>query len=302
MQLLSRNYDVQILANGDITVVEHWQLAVAHSPSPHLYFGIYAAHCTGITFGAINNAQHQTEQRTTEAGYDAERVDWDYPQVAQGVLSFAIPYTLHGALAVSAQQVWFDWHYLGNDLPALLRGSNFTSIVTITFPTALATSVRPVTASFPGQALRVITLNPRTVQIRGFQLDVNHFLEIEAILPRTAMATVLPPPWQTDPQPPAIPTTPIKVPPTFDAWTAWVLGGLALAFVIFCVILWPLQARYISSLPAWALPRVVMRLPLYRHHLHAPPTFITPHPQHQPFPGRERPKRHYHHSNSVSNR
>lgn len=151
-----RDYALQILPSGDVSVVEHWQLHFTGGPFSFASLAIYLTSTAGIDFGPIAGANAGTQQVTFASIGDnrTRKVTWHFPPTRDASRVFDIPYMIHGALDVDHVErtglAWLDWHFLTarslesfEDFTQYLRVQEVgvdESTITVTLPAATKAS------------------------------------------------------------------------------------------------------------------------------------------------------------------
>jgi hypothetical protein len=204
-----RDYTVTIQRDGDLRIVEHWQVHFTGGPFHTAFLALYTAQTAGIDLGTIVGAtpgSQQVSQTTDDAGNPEVRVDWRYPAAADVTRGFDIPYTVHSALGVGATQAWLDWHFLdGNDQNTFPVRS---STVIVRLPSSTAASTLHTAAVYEDTRPAVRQLSALTVQVSASNLVAGRSFEVEVAFPRNELASsVERQPWQFTDVPPELPTT-----------------------------------------------------------------------------------------------
>lgn len=203
-----RDYAVKILRNGDVSVVEHWQVHFSGGPFHHAFLQIYLARTSGIDFGVVTGAatgtQHVSDS-TDDQGNPVRRVEWDFPSTQDASSSFDIPYTIHGGLGVGSSQAWLDWHFL--DPGSQESFAVDESTVMVTLPATTKASDLDVKATYPNTQPVVKMVEPTTVRAIVQHVATSNPFEVMVAFPGGEIdAAVQRQPWQTMDAPPTPPT------------------------------------------------------------------------------------------------
>lgn len=203
---VQRNYAVQIQANGDVQVVEHWQVRFSGGPFHTAHLDLHMLRTNGIDFGTVTGAtpgsQH-TSQTTDAAGNPMAELIWDYAPTQDTTRSFDIPYTIHGALQVGTDQAWLDWTFLDPGSGETLAVNSAT--VTMTLPADAPSNTLGVQATDPDAAPTTSTPDARTATASVQSVVAGDPFEVEVAFPRSLLAaSVQRPKWQTSDTPPQL--------------------------------------------------------------------------------------------------
>jgi hypothetical protein len=246
-----RSYDVRIARNGDVTVRERWETTFAGGPFTSATLGVYLSRTTGIDFAAVEGATPGSEKAADvedKAGSRVRQLTWSFPPARDESRTFTIPYTIHGAMAVSASKAWFNWHFLDGAGRSAIQADAVA--ITITPPAALAASDVQAQAVYPGATITPTVGSSGAVTVSGQTLSSGASLETLVVLPRSALdSTVKRPYWQRSDTPPTLPTPLGDVAPPASAqgdfWSgllsnfALVIGvGLAIAALLIAIAWW----------------------------------------------------------------
>lgn len=225
-----RDYTVTILPTGGVSVVEHWQVHVTGDPIDAASLQIYLAHTTGIDFGQIAGASGQTVMSSYgRLDNPVRRVDWTFPPTqdaphnfdipyttVNATHSFDIPYTIHGALGITTNQAWFDWHFvMGRSEAGFMPWSGGENIddectITLIVPATTRKGDLSVHATYQDAAPTVHILDATTVQIhvQRAQGIGNSPIEVMTAFPRSDLNASVPrQSWQMTDVPPTPPTS-----------------------------------------------------------------------------------------------
>jgi hypothetical protein len=203
---ISRDYDVAIQANGDVRVVEHWNVAFSGGPFTSATLGVYTAHTSGIEFGHVVNAtansEHLIDVRDRN-GSLVSQISWTFDTVTDATRKFDIPYTLHGAVAFNDQTAWFDWHFLDGPKRSAIPVNSVR--ITVSPPVSSAFTVQthyPDNAALTSQT----QANGATATVTGQSISSGQSLEMLVTFPRASLdGSAQKPRWQGA-QPPTLPT------------------------------------------------------------------------------------------------
>lgn len=193
-----RDYTVQIQANGDVQVTEHWQIHFTSGPFHHAFLQILMAETAGIDFGTVKGTgvtNQAVTQSTDQAGDPEREVAWDFPATTDATADFDIPYTIHSPLQLNTTQGWFDWHYFdgpaGSPLPIM------HSLITVKLPTPVTTTDIHLQAFSPDGTVATSVVNGTTATAQSGATLANHALELQIAFPRAELAATLQRPvWQ----------------------------------------------------------------------------------------------------------
>lgn len=209
-----RTYDVHILRNGDVKVVEHWQVAFTGGPFHTAHLDLHLLRTNGIEFGSVSGAaasSQKVSQVTDPSGNPMLRVAWEYPATQDTTRSFDIPYTVHGALQVGTDQAWFDWTYFdpyANESLMVDAGS-----VTVTLPAAESSGALQIQATDPENTPNTSLPSASSARATVSDVSASAPFEVEVAFPRNLLdASVQRPPWQTSDTPPSLQQQPSSGP------------------------------------------------------------------------------------------
>jgi hypothetical protein len=232
-------------------VRERWDTTFAGGPFTSATLGVYMSRTTGIDFSAVEGATPGSEKVSDvedKAGSRVRQLTWVFPAARDESRTFTIPYTIHGAMALSASKAWFDWHFLDGAGRSAIQADAVA--ITITPPAALSASDVQAQAVYPGATLTPVVGSTGAVTVSGQTLSSGASLETLVVLPRGALdSTVKRPYWQRSDTPPTLPTPlgDVAAPSSAqgDFWSgllsnfALVIGiGLVIAALLIAIAWW----------------------------------------------------------------
>jgi predicted membrane protein DUF2207 len=209
-----RTYDVHILRNGDVKVVEHWQAHFTGGPFHTAHLDLHLLRTNGIELGSVSGAaagSQKVSQVTDSTGNPMLRVAWEYPTTQNATRSFDIPYTIHGALQVGTDQAWFDWTYFDPYADETLTVDS--GAVTVTLPAAAPSGALRIQATDPESAPTTSLPSSSSARATVSEVSASAPFEVEVAFPRNLLADVVQrPPWQTSDTPPSLQQQPSSAP------------------------------------------------------------------------------------------
>ena len=195
-----RDADMRIEPNGDVQVRETWQVRFIGGPFRFAFRSIPLNRVEAITdWGVSEGAQPYGEAAdqkpatfTLSADKASRTITWYFEPTSDGARTFALAYTLHGALRIYPAGDQFFWTFVESDRQYPITASQ----VTVSLP-----------ASFPLDALRTQTymktveagagriVDGRTVAFTGGPFASGAGRETRVQFPHGAISAA-PPAWQ----------------------------------------------------------------------------------------------------------
>ncbi len=123
VEVLRRDGDITILPNGDVHVVETWQVHFIGGPFTYAFRKIPFEKVEDIVGWQIAEGDRRYQEAESAQVYafqvertsDAVEVTWYFPQTTDATRTFTLAYTLKGALWIGEQNDAFHWIFIEND-------------------------------------------------------------------------------------------------------------------------------------------------------------------------------------------
>ena len=121
-----RDAEITILPNGDVQVVETWEVKFTGGPFTSAYRSIPLNKVDNIDGWSVTDEEHQYRQvgkGSSKEPYTLEytigdgqmKATWFYPATTDQVRTFKVGYTLHGALRIDPAGDEFNWKFIEAD-------------------------------------------------------------------------------------------------------------------------------------------------------------------------------------------
>ena len=256
VDVLRRDGDITILPNGDVRVVETWEVQFIGGTFHYAYREIPLNHVEDITDWGVAEGSRQFVQSDSAEPYTfslspedgAQRITWYFPELNDETHTFTLSYTLKQALWIDEDGDQFFWKFIEADRSYPIESST----VTVHLPGEFnPSSVKTLTYMNAEEGPVAQMLNKSTVRFRGGPFPGGTEWEIRVQWPH-GFVSASPPPWQRK----------MELQPwiTLGWWVIVLLSALALAGGAF--LLWYLRGRdpEIGAVPQ-VLPAPPSKLP-----------------------------------------
>lgn len=195
-----RDGDITILKNGDIEVVETWEVAFPGATFTRAFRTIPLREGTAVTNWQVFEGEERYRQNSSQRKYtfdilqedDAVTVNWYYPPSINRTRTFQLHYTIQNALFVYPEGDQIFLKFIEADRGYTINASR----VTVHLPQRFAAEqllAETYLNRNPGQGARII--DGQTVEFTGGPFAPGEEWEIRAQFPQGAVATSVQP-WQ----------------------------------------------------------------------------------------------------------
>ena len=233
-----RDAEITILPNGDVQVVETWEVKFKGGPFTTAYRSIPLNKVDRIDGWSVADGEHQyrrLDKGSSKDPYTFEytsgdgqmKATWFFPATTDQTRTFKVGYTLHGALRIDAAGDEFYWKFIEADRAYPIQASR----VVMHMPQGFKTDQLKATTYRSGAenaGARVV--DERTIEFTGKSFPGGTEWEIRARFPH-GIVVAKPSIWQTAP-----PTSNQPISPTpatsADLPNPWLIGVLVLLFPI----------------------------------------------------------------------
>ncbi len=195
-----RDRDVTVTANGDIQVVETWELDLAGGPFSNASFDIPHDRLTSIDGWSVREEGEEYEQASNQQAHtfaveeqgDKTRLTWYFPTTTDQSRTFTIGYTVHGGVYIDTAGDQLSWPLSTAERPYTVNAAQ----VTLQLPSAVdSAQVEATTECAPTTLEPAITRQGGNIAASGGPFEPDESCTIHVTFPHGSVAAD-PPPWQ----------------------------------------------------------------------------------------------------------
>jgi len=139
-----RDARITIQTNGDVRMVETWQVNFIGGPFHFAYREIPINHVNGITDWQVSeggqpyseSSSQEAHTYTLEQSGDNAKITWYFPETTEDHRTFELGYTLQGAVLIYPEGDQFFWKFVESDRQYTIKNST----VVVTLPASFQTT------------------------------------------------------------------------------------------------------------------------------------------------------------------
>ena len=150
VEMLRRDGEITILPNGDVHIVETWEVHFIGGPFTHAFREIPFKHVEAIVNWQVAEGKRVYTEGGGEYSFEVEnrsdsvRISWRFPPTTDAIRTFTVSYTLKGALWIGDQSDSFHWAFIEPDHGYPIKASSVRVHLPAEFaPTQISTTAGP---------------------------------------------------------------------------------------------------------------------------------------------------------------